>query len=90
MGETGLLEEFLINADGLSQSNQSFSAKKSRKTLDADKEGLPPAPKSEKSRRSRSKSPAVPAMQGPEAHKRAPVVTDPLKSQVSLWHWHYI
>uniref|UniRef100_A0A183CC48 Ig-like domain-containing protein n=1 Tax=Globodera pallida TaxID=36090 RepID=A0A183CC48_GLOPA len=44
-------------------------------------ETLPPTAPKEKSRRSRSKSPAVQA--GPEAHKRQPVVTEPLKSQIA-------
>uniref|UniRef100_A0A914NAJ1 Ig-like domain-containing protein n=1 Tax=Meloidogyne incognita TaxID=6306 RepID=A0A914NAJ1_MELIC len=55
--------------------------KKSRKALEsADKDGLPPAPK-ERTRRSRSRS-KTPARQGPEGHKRAPVVVEPLKSQI--------
>ncbi|KAI1726537.1 immunoglobulin i-set domain-containing protein [Ditylenchus destructor] len=41
--------------------------------------GLPPAPKRD---RSRSKSPAPPQT-GPEAHKRSPVITEPLKSQIA-------
>ena len=61
-----------------------FSAKKSRKALEsADKDGLPPAPK-ERTRRSRSRS-KTPARQGPEGHKRAPVVVEPLKSQVKIF-----
>uniref|UniRef100_A0A914NW80 Ig-like domain-containing protein n=1 Tax=Meloidogyne incognita TaxID=6306 RepID=A0A914NW80_MELIC len=57
--------------------------KKSRKALEsADKDGLPPAPK-ERTRRSRSRS-KTPARQGPEGHKRAPVVVEPLKSQVKI------
>jgi hypothetical protein len=49
----------------------------------SDGAGLPPAPK--KRERSRSKSPAVPQEKptGPDAHTRAPVVSEPLKSQVA-------